>query len=327
VAYKWIAMSGTGRDQDRLMAEAIDLVIRLQNDPDNPVSIEMVRAWRARGPAHEKVWARVARVHGATGKVLTAQRRAKRRERLGLTRRNLMIGGAVGLGTAAAGYGFLPDLMVLARADYRTSTAEKRRIILPDSSVATLGPDSALALHFGAGRRQVELLEGMAYFEVARNPQVPFAVTAAMLTATALGTGFDISNDAGVLSVSVDEGVVEARVPGSMLATGARLASGDWIAVDASSGRIDRGTRESGQVASWRDNLVIAEREQISALVARIGRWLPGRIVMADPFIGAERVSGIFDLNDPVRALQAVVHPAGARVRQISSLVTVISPL
>lgn len=309
------------------MAEAIDLVIRLQNDPDNPVSIEMVRTWRARGPDQEKMWARVARVHGATGKVLTAQRRAKRRERLGLTRRNLMIGGAVGLGTAVAGYGFLPDLMVLARADYRTGTAEKRRIILPDNSIATLGPDSALALDFGAGRRQVELLAGMAYFEVARNPRISFAVNVESLTVTALGTAFDVSSDAGILSVSVDEGMVEARASDSMASTGTRLTVSEWMTFDPTSDRIDRGTRESGQVASWRDNLVVAEREQISALVARIGRWLPGRIVMADPFIGTERVSGIFDLNDPVRALQAVVHPAGARVRQISSLLTVISPL
>ncbi|WP_315855064.1 hypothetical protein [Chenggangzhangella methanolivorans] len=70
----------------------------------------------------------------------------------------------------------------------------------------------------------------------------------------------------------------------------------------------------------------MAERETISALVARIGR-VPGRIVIADPFVGSQRVSGIYDLQDPIRALQAVVHPAGAQVREISPLLTVVSPL
>jgi transmembrane sensor len=96
---------------------------------------------------------------------------------------------------------------------------------------------------------------------------------------------------------------------------------------DTSSGIVDRGKREPGQVGMWRDRLLIADRETVTALVARIGRWIPGRIITADPYIGQQRVSGIFDLSNPLRALEAVVHPAGGRVRQISSFVTVISPV
>ena len=39
-------MNGTTPDQDRLLDEAIDLLIRQQNDPENPVAAEMIRAWR-----------------------------------------------------------------------------------------------------------------------------------------------------------------------------------------------------------------------------------------------------------------------------------------
>ena len=46
-------MNDIAPDLDRLLDEAIDLVIRLQNDPDNPVALEMIRAWRARGAVHE----------------------------------------------------------------------------------------------------------------------------------------------------------------------------------------------------------------------------------------------------------------------------------
>jgi transmembrane sensor len=71
----------------------------------------------------------------------------------------------------------------------------------------------------------------------------------------------------------------------------------------------------------------MADKEAVSTLIARIGRWIPGRIVIADPFIGSQRVSGIYDLNDPKRALEAVVQPTGAQVRQVSSFLTIISPL
>ncbi len=320
-------MSQPGPDQDRLTDEAIDLVIRLQNDPGNPVTIEMVRAWRARGSDHDRIWTRVAKVYGASGKVLTRRRNAERREKLGLTRRNLVIGGIIGLGAAGAGYSILPDVLLRGRADHVTAKGEIRSVSLPDGSVATLGPDSAVAVDFTARLRRVELLAGMSFFEVASEPQRAFTVQAGGLTATALGTAFDVAIDAGMLSVSVDHGVVEAQASGSTIAAGTKLTAGEWVTFDSATSAIERGSREASQIASWRDNLIVAEKEAVSTLVARIGRWIPGRIVMADPFVGSQRVSGIFDLTNPRRALEAVVHPAGAHVRQVSSYLTVISPI
>lgn len=320
-------MNGTTPDQDRLLDEAIDLLIRQQNDPENPVAAEMIRAWRLRSPQHEQVWARVSKVHGASGRILSEERRRERRQSLGLTRRNLMLGGFTVMGTGLAAYAFGPQIILQARADHMTAKGEKRRIELPDGSIATLGPESAIALDYREDRRTVGLLAGMSFFEVASDAGRPFSVLSGSLSATALGTAFDVSDDGGILTVSVDHGLVDVRLADPALAGGEKLGDGQWLTFDPSSGGIDRGRRESGQIASWRDNLIIADKEAVSALVARIGRWVPGRVVIADPFIGRQRVSGVFDLNDPLRALQAVVHPAGGRVRQVSSLMTIISPI
>lgn len=320
-------MNETTPDSERLLDEAIDLVIRLQNDPGNPVAIELIRAWRARGQQHEDVWAHVSKVHGASGKILTEKRRIERRENLDLTRRNFMASGFAALGAGAAAYSFGPGMLLQARADHMTEKGEIRRINLPDGSIATLGPESAIALDFRSERRSIDLLVGMSFFEVANDASQPLSVLSGSLSATAAGAAFDVSNDAGIMAVSVDHGFVDVRASGSALERGETLAEGQWITFDRSSGNIDRGQRETTQIASWRDNFIIAERETVSALVARIGRWIPGRIVIADPFIGDQRVSGVFDLNNPLLALQAVVHPAGGRVRRISSFVTIISPL
>ncbi|POR48615.1 FecR family protein [Bosea psychrotolerans] len=318
-------MTEAAPDLDRLLDEAIDLVIRLQNDPGNPVAVEMIRAWRARGPAHEQIWARIASAHGMAGKVLTDRRKAEQRAALGLSRRNLVIGGAIGLGAVGAGSLMMSDALLQPRADHRTAKGEIRQVALPDGSMATLGPDSALALAYGPGERRVTLLQGMAFFEVAPDAARPFRVQTGYLAATALGTAFDVSSDAGIVTVSVDHGLVEARVPDSALVSGERLGAGDWMAFDAASQSLDRGRREAGQVAMWRDRLIVAEQEPVSALIARIGRWLPGRIVVAGSLSGSQKVSGLFDLRDPARALDAVVHPTGGHVRRISSFLTVIS--
>jgi transmembrane sensor len=320
-------MTETIADQERLLNEAIDLIIRQQNDPDNPVSEELIRAWRGRSRQHEEIWVRVSRVHGASGTILTEQRRIERSESLGLTRRNFMAGGLTILGLGSAAYSFLPGMLIEARADHKTEIGEIRRITLPEGSIATLGPESAIAVNFGTERREIELLAGMCFFEVDRDVNRPFLVACRDLRATALGTAFDVSNDNDKITVAVEHGLVDVQAPNALLQTGVKLEDGQWLTMAADSGRIDRGQKENGQIAVWRDNLIIADEETVDALVSRIGRWLPGRIVMADPSVGSQRVSGIFDLTDPLRTLEAVVHPTGSRVRQVTSYVTIISPL
>lgn len=320
-------MSEPHTDQNQLLDEAIDLVIRLQNDPDNAVSGDMIRAWRARSPLHEKIWLRIDKAHGASGAILSHQRREERRKNIGLSRRQFIIGGPALLAAGGLSYSFGKELLLRAQADYITVKGEMAQITLPDGSLVTLGPDSALQLAYGSDCRDIKLLRGMGFFEVAPDKNKPFSVLSDTVRVTALGTAFDVSNDAGVIAVSVDHGVVEMQSPDAALGAGKRLEQGQWINFDQTTQTLDQGVREAEQIAAWRDKLIIAERETVAALVARIGRWMPGRIIMASPNTGAQRVSGVYDLTDPLRALEAVVHPTGAQVRQLSSLVTIITPL
>ena len=314
-------------EERRLFREAADLAIRLQNDAGNPVSVEIARAWISRSSAHEAAWAKVAAIHGMTGKILTDRKRAEQRQSLGLTRRNFMVGGAIGLGTLATGSQFLPGLLLKARADVITATAELKRVPLPDGSVVTMGPDSAIGVHFSEAGRNIDLLSGMAYFKVMKDPARPFAVHTGELSVTALGTAFDVSSDAGVVSVSVDHGLVEARAPGLSPGGTERLGDGQWLSFDLASHSVNRGEREPFQIAAWRKGMIVAEKETVSALVARISRWQAGQVVIADPFLGERLVSGVFDLSDPLRALGAVVRPFGARVRKLTPFMVVISPV
>lgn len=319
-------MTQSSQSDANLLDEAIDLVIRLQNDPDNPVAAEMIRAWRARSPRHDEIWARVAMAHGASGLILAEKRRIERRESLGLNRRNLMLGGLCLLG-GAAGWMAAPGLILAARADVITEKGERRRITLADGSVATLGPKSALAYDFDSGRRHIRLLDGMCFVEAAAGSSPPFTASCGDVQVNAASAAFELSTEGGDLRVSAAHGSVEVIFSGQAAPMTFTLQQQQWLRLDGATGDVSRGLLEEGQAAAWRDNLLIADQEAVAALVAQIGRWTPGRVVVADPFIGGQRVSGVYDLNDPIRALEAVALPVGAKVRRISSIMTVISPL
>ena len=318
-------MSETSPQEDRLFEEAADLMIRLQNDPGNPVSREMVKRWRARGPSYEKAWLEVSEIHGLTGRALAPLHQVEPRSKQGVSRRSLVAAGVVGAGALAGGYLALPGLILRAKADHLTGTAEIRRITLPDGGTATLGPDSAIALHYDDRQRSIALLAGMAFFEVAKHPSRPFRAMTSEMAATALGTAFDLSNDAGLVSVSVEHGLVEIAVPGSGFVDGNRLATGQWATFDEHTRLTMRGNRDARQIGTWRSGQILVENEPVRAVVARIARWQPGRVMIADTEFGANRISGVFDPGNPLRALEAVVHPFGGRVRSLGPFLTVIS--
>ncbi|MEJ5086288.1 FecR family protein [Brucella pseudogrignonensis] len=308
---------------EKLFEEALDIVIRIQDDPDNPVAQELVNRWRARGPEHETAWREAMEIYGMTGKVMHDQRRAAAPK---ISRRSILTGGAAGLSVVAVGALFGPQLMLQAQADYMTASAQLQDVPLPDGSRAMLGPDSAIQLRFSPNERRVELLAGMAFFDVKPDPVRPFSVQTGKLTATALGTAFDVSNDAGYLSVSVDHGLVAVRPTGAN-DTVTPLGQGDWLSFNEQSHDFERGNRDVSQIAAWRQGMLVAERDTIASVVARIARWQSGRVLLAQSSFGTQRISGVFDLNQPIAALEAVVEPYGGKVRQISPWLTVISSI
>lgn len=319
-------MTDETSNNDQLFEEALDLIIRLQNDPASPVARDLINRWRARGPEHEAAWAEAFEIHGMAGKVIEDRRQAEE-AKSGVSRRTIVLGGVAGLVAVGAGATLGPDLLLRLRADHLTSTAELRRVTLADETVVTLGPDSAIRNAFTPSQRRIELLTGMAFFEVAPDPAHPFEVVADGMTATAPGAAFDVSIDAGFLTLAVDHGRVAVERPGSTLTPREILADGGWLTFDNRTPHIERGTRAAGEVALWREGMIVAERETISAVVARIARWQPGRVLVLDPGLGAQRISGVFDLRNPLMALGAVVQPRGGKVRQISPWFTIVSPV
>lgn len=308
---------GEPSQERRLFREAVDLAIRLQEDLDNPALRNSVRAWVARGPDHQRAWQQVSAIHGMTGKLLAGQGADTRSP----NRRQLIAGCLAGFGLLATGAAFGPGLMLAARADYLTDRADMRSIQLADGSLMVLGPDSAVAVRLDGQRREVDLLQGMAFFDVSHDQRSDFAVLVGDTVIEGAFSAFDVSLDADFVSVSVDHGRVRIGTgPDSDL-----LEAGQWLKLAPDAGAIAGGQREISQIAAWRQKMLVAEEEMVAVMIARIARWHHGRVMVTDRDLEQRLVSGVFNLDDPVLALQAVVQPFGGKVRQVGPLTVVSS--
>jgi transmembrane sensor len=181
-----------------------------------------------------------------------------------------------------------PGMLRALQADYATGTAEIRTVMLEDGSTVTLAPESAITVAYGDERRNIRLLDGDAFFDVAANPQRPFVVAADDVSTTVLGTGFEVLRRENGVDVAVEHGRVRvdyASDAQSLLA--ATLDAGQSVHVDWA-GQMERGDKPVTHVAPWRQKQLVARDQPLGAVIDQLRRYYDGKIVVLDDDLAAE---------------------------------------
>ncbi|MBD9357065.1 FecR domain-containing protein [Methylomonas sp. EbA] len=180
------------------------------------------------------------------------------------------------------------------RADYSTGKGEQRSVTLADGSRVMLNTGTALAIHFDAGLRRVELLAGEAFFEVAKNPQQPFVVAAAGSEVRAVGTAFAVKLQSEQTQVELVEGIVEIQDEGQQHYE--RLAVGQSASIDANGIALKHAGHPDG-MALWRAGYLQFDGLPLRDAIAQINQYRPGRVVLLNTALADKRISGLFRLD------------------------------
>ncbi len=99
------------------------------------------------------------------------------------------------------------------RGLYTTDTAEQRTMTLEDGSRIELNARSRLRVTYSKAARTVELYDGQALFQVAKDASRPFLVKSGEATVRAVGTQFDVYRKEDNTTVTVLEGRVAVYAP------------------------------------------------------------------------------------------------------------------
>jgi len=302
--------------QDPVWQAALDWHMRLQQSPADSELAARCAAWRTCDEAHARAWQRLQRVWQLTGELPPMQApvpstRPRRWRRTALTAL------AACLLLAAV------QLMPLLRGELRSPSGETRELTLADGSRVTLDADSALRSDFQATRRDVYLLRGRAYFQVTKDKARPFVVHAGDSRVRVTGTAFDVDWSPRRLQVSVEHGSVEVSDP--RLEPRANLAPGDRLRLDYASQGTERMTLPVAQMGAWRHGLLVAKDTPLRELLDVLQRSQGGLLLLRDETLGAQRVTGVFNLAEPERALQALLTPYGGRVTHLGPWLTLVS--
>lgn len=296
--------------------QAIDHLLRLHSGTAGARERAEFQRWRRQSAAHEHA-AREAEVLwqalGHTQAAARHRRTAQRSWRLPAMAAVLCL--ALLLGLLAA-----PHTLVGLYADHSTAVGERRLVQLDDGSRVWLNSGSALSVDFSATRRDVRLYHGEALFEVAKDRQRPFVVSAGDGQVQALGTRFDVDLHGAQAQVTVSEGVVQVASGGAAplrLGVGQRVSYRPGVAPGAVQ------ALDSSSASAWQRGKLIFNQRPLGEVLAELERYLPERILLRDEVLRRRKISGVFDLDDPQALLTTLERLQPVQITRLPWLILV----
>lgn len=304
---------------DQIAEEAARWVARLQSSDATERDQREFRLWVQRNPAHQAAYDEFKGLWADLKDVPIPSNRLKklRMSRRGAIGNLLAIGIIVALSTTLYRGGALDRM----RSDYYTAVGEVRSVTLTDGTRVDLNTDTAIIVRFSSHERQIELLRGEAFFNVAHDAARPFVVSDNTLKAKDIGTQYSMRSASSGLGneVQVEEGSVEVTGKSDQVV----LNAGDVASLTAE-GRLSVAKADVANDTAWRTGKLVFSGQTLSDVLATLERYRYGRIVVLDRAAAQQKVSGIFDLHDTDQALQVLQDNLPVSVTHLTGMMVVV---
>jgi transmembrane sensor len=184
----------------------------------------------------------------------------------------------------------------------------QRTVALEDGSRITLNTRSNLEVRMSHSRREIRLLAGEAFFEVAKDVSRPFLVTTALGEARAVGTRFNVLLEGDREEIATEEGKVLVRTSASKAAAVLASAGMEATLVHGQASPV-LGHADLARIENWRASRLEFDRVPLDTALKEISRYtaLPVRAPSLD--VQRIRISAVLKTGD-IQALKAMLKGA-----------------
>jgi transmembrane sensor len=197
---------------------------------------------------------------------------------------------------------------------FQTRVGEQRSVMLADGSRITLNTASRVEVRLGTDRRNIELLEGEALFDVAPDSKRPFEVRVGNVLVRAVGTEFNIDRRASRTVVTVIEGHVSVAPTGARAKELRELAMGDRVVIGGEGvGQIEKGI-DLTEATAWTHHELVFRRRALGEIAEEFNRYNVARLQIRSPTLQRREVTGIFRTDDLGSFVAILARSPGVKV-------------
>ncbi|MET0335159.1 MAG: FecR domain-containing protein [Rhizobacter sp.] len=309
-----------------VLDQAIAWDVALRSGTASDAQHDACRVWREADPLHGRAWealqAMEADLTDLTGgtqnaaslKTLAAQTLAGTQQP---PRRRALRRLAGGIGLVAAVL-LAAHTLWPSGEEHFTAKGQRQSLMLADGTELLLNTDTRVRVHHSDTLRRIELLRGEIALTTGSDPQAPqghrpLEVDTPEARFRALGTRFSVRRFDAHSELRVEEGRVAMDTErASALAPTAPVARpGEAFVVGPDGVRpAPPATLEPG---AWTDGVLVAKRTTLADFVAELNRHHPRRVEAASA-VAQLQVSGVFQLDNPDRALDALPRSLPVRI-------------
>jgi transmembrane sensor len=310
-------------------AQAAAWLAALRGPQRTPEMVGAFRQWLAESAQHRQIWEEMNEGWDLAGALQVDMRRIAAAAESESTHRRKVYARAAAVAVAAllavGAFYALPG-----RGHVETTVGEQRMLTLADGTRVSLNTQTRLRIRYDRVLRHIELQQGEARFDVARDPARVFIVTAAGRSIRALGTSFLVRHDEridfavtlldGKVMVTGENGragetagkssdtrAVRADASSIILAPGQRLQIGVHAAP-----ALDRPALEG--LTAWQRGEVAFDQTPLAEAVAEMNRYSATVIRIEGASSPDFRISGLFRAGDSLDFARGVAQTFGFRL-------------
>ncbi len=213
---------------------------------------------------------------------------------------------------------------------FATLVGEQSNIELPDGSKIILNTDSRISVSFDNSARQVQLLEGEAYFDVAHDPAKPFSVSTESGIVTAVGTAFSVRLHDHQINVLVTEGRVSLKssaqeLPAEKVDKGEEVrpievSAGQSIVFAQSANRIDViAPAQIEKQVDWHDGFLAFKGETLEHIIGEVSRYTDMEIEISGEELRQEKIFAYYKVGNLSELFEALKLAADVEIEELNS--------
>ena len=218
----------------------------------------------------------------------------------------------------------LPQEQQFAMQEITTPMGVRSHVILPDGSDVTLNAESTIKfkIPFDHKTREVSL-KGEAFFDVQKNPKIPFVVKSGDVNVTVLGTRFNCKayEDESNISVVLAEGKVSLNTNGGQTGEVLILKPGDRAVFDKTTRLTVLTNGIIDKFIGWHDGKLVFDETPMPEVAIQLGRWFGVEIEVDDPQIKNYKLTTTFENESLQEILELIKLSSPIKIKYVSATI------